>query len=470
MKTIYFLFIILILGFMSCQDVKYAELPSIAPVTNLKATQSSNNNNIIVTWDAPKGFSTYNILVNYDGAIDTLKNNSISDTIINPTVNIEHAITIKVNTADGKVSDGVTTRITISGPNPVSNFVGTRNGSNIDLSWVLPSPNSASQIEISYGGQVITVPATTTSYQITNAVATQKYVIGIRTLTSTTSSNYLYTSVGSVKFAYVTYFNSLSDLLQNGNNEEIAAAKWFMATYPTGDVISTNDIKNNTVDLSQYSVLWINVDNTSTYAIPAQLTDNTVLSKITSYYQNGGSLLLTTYATQYLVNLGRTSRLPSIVGTGPAGFNGDIWGFNANIGMTYNHYDNPIFAGMTIDTLSFPFPTIPLEGSGLKENHNCMWDLNSYGYQIPSNGNNVAQAFEIENIATVLATWGQVTDFCCAGIVYFAPTPLYQGKCIAIGLSAYEFNQSSGVAPYTCTNVYQSNIEKLTQNSINFLQ
>jgi hypothetical protein len=455
--------------------MKYAELPGIAPVTNIKAVQGSNNN-IVVTWNAPVSISSYRVIFNYDGKIDTLKNNAVSDTIVNPVVNIEHAITVKVNTPDGKVSDGVTTRITVAGPNPVSNFLGARDlpNSSIVLTWALPETSTATQIEISYGGKVITVPATSTSYTVSNVVATQKYTFAIRTKTATASSNYVYTSVGSVKYAYLTYFKSLSDLQQNGNNEEIAAVNWFVKTYPSGDVISTYDIQNKAVNLSQYSVVWINIDNTITDAVPAQLENSTVLSQITTYYQTGGSLLLTTFATQYVVDLGRTTRKPSIIGAGSAGFNGDIWDANIIIGAgqptKYDYTNSPLFAGLTMDNTSFTWATVPLEGSGLKENHNSMWDLNSYGYKIPADGDNVVRAFEIENNATVMATWGQVADYCCGGIIYFNPTAAYPGKCIAIGLSAYEFNQSSGVAPYTCSNVYQANIEKLTQNAISFLQ
>jgi hypothetical protein len=76
----------------------------------------------------------------------------------------------------------------------------------------------------------------------------------------------------------------------------------------------------------------------------------------------------------------------------------------------------------------------------------------------------VVKAFETENTATVLSTWGHVTDFCCGGIIYFAPTPTYKGKCVAIGLAAYEWNQNSGV------NFYQSNIEQLTKNSFEILK
>ena len=93
-----------------------------------------------------------------------------------------------------------------------------------------------------------------------------------------------------------------------------------------------------------------------------------------------------------------------------------------------------------------------------------MWDLNAYGYNIPADGANVVKAFETENTAVVLATWGHVTDFCCAGMVYFAPAGEYQGKCYAIGLAAYEWHQNSN------TNLHQAIIEKITKNAFDLLK
>ena len=73
------------------------------------------------------------------------------------------------------------------------------------------------------------------------------------------------------------------------------------------------------------------------------------------------------------------------------------------------------------------------------------------------------KVFEEENNATVLATWGHVTDYCCAGMVEFAPTTEYQGTCIALGLAAYEWNQNSNL------NVYQDNIMLMTKNILHYL-
>ena len=88
-----------------------------------------------------------------------------------------------------------------------------------------------------------------------------------------------------------------------------------------------------------------------------------------------------------------------------------------------------------------------------------MWDLNAFGFP---GAPNVVVNWQDATASTVLATWGHVQDYCCAGIIEFNPTAEFLGKAICNGLSAYEFNQAGG-------NVYQDNVELLTKNTIDYL-
>ena len=187
------------------------------------------------------------------------------------------------------------------------------------------------------------------------------------------------------------------------------------------------------------------------------------VAALTTYYKNGGNLFLSNHATQLVVPLGRTERAPGIFADGEGGDGADVWTINANIGMEYDHRSHPVFAGM-VTSDQFSHETFPLIGPGRREDHNCMWDLNSYGFPgLYPNAGNIVKAFEEENNATVLATWGHVTDYCCAGMVEFASTAEYQGTCIALGLAAYEWNQNSNL------NVYQDNIVLMTKNILHYL-
>ncbi len=259
-----------------------------------------------------------------------------------------------------------------------------------------------------------------------------------------------------VEYAFITTYDNIESI---EDDDEKAAATWFSLFNSNGDIITTSGIKNNEVDLSQYKVIWLHIDKENgTGAIPSILKDPNVKTKLTDYYKQGGNLLLTTHATQYIADLGRTLRYPTIIGAGVANFNADVWTVNPNIGLVNNYLSHPIYAGLSTNNTIFGHTTIPLIGSGMKEDHNSMWDLNSYGYS-----GNVVNDFEVENNARVIGTWGQVTDFCCGGIIEFLPTSEYKGSCLAIGVAAYEWSQNDRV------NEYLSNIHLLTTNSLTYL-
>ena len=114
--------------------------------------------------------------------------------------------------------------------------------------------------------------------------------------------------------------------------------------------------------------------------------------------------------------------------------------------------------------MDFGHESFGLEGPGFREDHNCMWDLNSYGLPalVPT-AHNVVDAYQQLTNCTVLGTWGHVTDYCCAGIIDFNPMPEMPGRILAIGLSAYEWDANDTV------NSYQTNMERLTKNCIDYL-
>ena len=246
------------------------------------------------------------------------------------------------------------------------------------------------------------------------------------------------------------------------DDDEKASYAWFKKQFVNGKVITAAALAGE--DLSAYDVIWVHIDRVGIGAGWDKLPLSAdAVAALTTYYKNGGNLFLSNHATQLVVPLGRTERAPGIFGDGEGGSGADIWTINANIGMEYDHRSHPAFTGM-VTSDQFSHETFPLIGPGQREDHNCMWDLNSYGFpSLYPNAGNVVKAFEEENNATVLATWGHVTDYCCAGMVEFAPTTEYQGTCIALGLAAYEWNQNSNL------NVYQDNIMLMTKNILHYL-
>ncbi len=262
------------------------------------------------------------------------------------------------------------------------------------------------------------------------------------------------------KAALLLPCNSVADLT---DDDEIAAAEWFAETYATnGEILTPADIAS--LDPEEYAVVWINIDRVGLAPgwenLPSELVNPEAINSLTNYAAKGGNLFLTKFATQLTVPYGIIDAryAPGIFGSGPGGEGSDNWCMNAQIGLIYDHRGHDIFKGLT--TLpDYGHETFALEGPGWREDHNCCWDLNAYGF---SGDPNTVVNFQDATNSTVLATWAHVVDFAVAGIVEFNSTTTRAGRCLAIGLSAYEFAQNTG-------NPYQENTNRLTKNCIDYL-
>ena len=200
--------------------------------------------------------------------------------------------------------------------------------------------------------------------------------------------------------AYVITYNSPEEI---EDDDEKASYAWFKKQFVNGKVVTPAMLTSE--DLSVYDVIWVHIDRVGIGAGWDKLPLSTdAIAALTTYYKNGGNLFLSNHATQLVVPLGRTERAPGIFADGEGGDGADVWTINANIGMEYDHRSHPVFAGM-VTSDQFSHETFPLIGPGRREDHNCMWDLNSYGFPgLYPNAGNIVKAFEEENNATVLAT------------------------------------------------------------------
>ena len=272
-----------------------------------------------------------------------------------------------------------------------------------------------------------------------------------------------------IKIAMLIGYESVAEI---EDDDEKAAAEWFEANIPNGTILTPTAILN--INPNEYTALWVHVDrvgiNPGWENLPAPFNNENVLEALRAYTAAGGNLLLTVHATQLTVALGiiPDNLKPGLFGNGSGAENADIWGINPIIGSgdTPPYSDNsehPAFEGIDFNSEVYATHAFaPLIGAGVKEDHNCMWDLNSYGFAVPSGSNTVA-VFEEETNSKVLGTWQHVADYCCAGMVEFNPTPGANGYVIAVGVAAYEWAQNE------TTNVYQKNVELLTKNCLNYL-
>ena len=255
-----------------------------------------------------------------------------------------------------------------------------------------------------------------------------------------------------------------------GSADEKDAVAWFQKNYVNtnkGVLLTPSTIDD--LDIENQVACWVMCDRIGIERgwenLPGGLASAATIDALKAFTTDGGNLLLTNHATQLSVAVGRIDQAyaPGIYGNGEGGDNGDIWGVHPVIGnvegQIYDHSGHDIYRGLTYEPNLFA-GIYCFESAGVKGDHNCMWDLNAYGL---APAPNVVKAWEDLTNSTVLGTWNHVVDYCCAGIVDFAPTTTFAGRILAVGLAAYEWN-IGGV------NEKQSQLERFTQNCISYLK
>lgn len=345
----------------------------------------------------------------------------------------------------------------------VENLTSQVDGRTVTLNWTLPADEQKSGVDIYRNNSLLESLGLVNSavLELQPGKSTCLYTVKMKYSDGRVSEG-VSTSVTidaePSKVAILLPSNDVSTL----DDDESAAEEWFKNTYgDNGVVLTPADIKAmSKIDRGQYSMIWIQIDRVGLEKgwqnLPADIVDADVIAKLKAFAQSGGNLFLTKHATQLSAAIGRIedSLAPGLFGSGEGGEGSDIWTTNAVIGSgqnpSYDHRSHEAFAGLDILPVDDPVDhydheSYPLEGPGFREDHNCMWDLNAYDLpaKVP-NGKNVVDAWQQLTNSTVLATWGHVTDYCCAGIVEFNPTTDYKGTVLCIGLSAYEFNQRGG--------------------------
>ena len=260
-----------------------------------------------------------------------------------------------------------------------------------------------------------------------------------------------------------------NDYEQSADDKDAVA--WFKKNYvDAGKGVVLTPATIDQLDIETNPMCWVMCDRVGIEAgwknLPGDLAANATIEALKAFANDGGNLLLTNHATQLTVGLGRIDEAyaPGIYGSGEGGNNGDIWGVHPIIGnvegQIYDHSQHTIYWGMTYEPTLFA-GIYCFEGPGIKGDHNCMWDLNAYGF---APNPNVVKTWEETTNSTVLGTWNHVVDYCCAGIVDFAPTTTFPGRILAVGLAAYEWNLGGGV------NDQKDQLELFTKNCINYLK
>ncbi|MCF0219540.1 MAG: DUF4960 domain-containing protein [Muribaculaceae bacterium] len=468
--------------FTSCRDFKpigMHEVPDAAKATNLKA--EVNGLNVDLSWTLPEGdIKGVHLITNANNANPILlEGKATSYTVKGQPMGEECLYTIKVVYVGDYTSEGVSVKVTLPKvdlPN-VNNLKAATQGRSVTLSWDLPNHSGITGIKVDRING-----AETTTYTYDEAISTctlksQPMDVDLKYVVSVVYDTY-YASEGvaaDLRIPYITpkmaYLMTAASIAELPDDDERAAATWFIAQ-ENAELIWPEQIADLDADL--YPVIWIAIDRVGQpwgwENLP--VSDAATLDALRQYSANGGSLFLSNMATMLTVPLGFVpdEMQPTVYGNGDGGSGDDVWVINPQLGWMfreggdqgyYDRKDHPVYNGLTFeDPNNYGYPNLPLIGPGQREDHNCLWDCNIYGKGAQID---VIKNFEVTTNSLVLATWGHVQDHCVAGLVDFYANAEH-GRCIAMGLAAYEWNQNSG------TNPYQGNIEKLTKNILDYLK
>ncbi|MFT4061935.1 MAG: DUF4960 domain-containing protein [Edaphocola sp.] len=248
------------------------------------------------------------------------------------------------------------------------------------------------------------------------------------------------------------------------NGDEKAAVDWLLGQYDNASYLSMEDIEAGTVNLNQYGVIWWHEDATQT--LPSIAYEASVITALQAYRANGGALFLSSFGAQYVEALGI---VPS--GKNPNNTFGDSygsqwieasWDWGISFKTTSTH---PIFEGLTL-TSEKDDPTAYLLAKGTyRLNHTAMWKVNEWG------GYGTIADWSSATGLTPLGSTEWDPDMANHVTVAEAVKTANAGGVVIVGAGCYDwFNEpdpSTGAA--SAANDFHSNIERLTQNIINYL-
>ncbi|MGM0932856.1 MAG: DUF4960 domain-containing protein [Bacteroidota bacterium] len=272
----------------------------------------------------------------------------------------------------------------------------------------------------------------------------------------------LLTRVLPNKIAFLGEQETFEELLENADDDIVAAAEWVQKTYPE-DFEYLNAAEVTFEKLQSVNVVVFYYDQVGSSDLPEVFTEGGAKSAFIQYLVEGGKLLLGGMATSFAETVGRDqSGLLTIQGNGEGFDSPDTWAIDGGVNFVSSKKSHPIYTlneGLVEENEEGYFPVID---AGFREDHNNLWDASS----LLEPGNQPGQFNEFDRLygGEVLAVWSGVADECCPGIIEFKPKTPYSGTIIAIGIGGIEWNMNDGR-----TNEYRGNIEGIYKNAIDYL-
>lgn len=242
------------------------------------------------------------------------------------------------------------------------------------------------------------------------------------------------------------------------NMDEITAANWLFDNFTGARYISFDSVLNG-ADLSNVDVIWWHFDSATN--LPAVAYNPAVTTALKNFRTNGGNLLLTSFASQYVDALGI---VPS--GKGPNNVFGDFlpagWVDGNSWGMSFRgHESHPIFNGLTTYETGKAYL---LQSGTYRLNHTAWWFVPEWGGYVNGAG------WRDQTAGTNLASEGWDDNLDGRVTIAEWPNNNVNKNAIVISMGAYDwYNEDNSNGVPSQANEFIGNIKLLTQNSINYL-
>lgn len=253
----------------------------------------------------------------------------------------------------------------------------------------------------------------------------------------------------------------LAENVESLNSEEKEAANWMLLNVPSSQYVSFDDIAKGVVDLSSCKVMWWHlhidggIDNMDKFDQNAA-SSLTAIQKIKDFYEAGGSLLLTRFASYYAVKLGAT-----LDGNNPNNCWGQVeesgeitsgpWNFFIQGNTEHALYQNLVMNSGESDKV------YTCDAGYRITNSTAQWHIGSDWGGYPTETD-----WEILHGAKALGNGGD------GAVVAWEYLPNNgRGGIVCIGSGCYDW-YSYGVD--ASGDRYHGNVAKLTENAINYLK
>ena len=332
-------------------------------------------------------------------------------------------------------------------------YIGVINQTNRTILVRVPTTedvtNMVPAIGLSEGATV--TPASGEAQDFTEPV---EYTVTYRTASATYTVTVEQSDAPSA--VYVGLATSISEL----NLEEQEAANWMLQNVANSQYVSFDDVRTGRVDLSECRVMWWHlhidggIDNMTRFEESAPAAVQAVTA-MRDFYEAGGSLLLSRYATYYAVQMGATAEGNNRDNSwGKVEESGEItggpWSFYVD-----DNASHPVFQGV-VSSIDGRNGVYTCDAGYRITNSTAQWHIGSDwgGYATLDDWRNLHGGLD-------LAYGGDG-----AVVVWEYPENAAGGRIVCIGSGAYDW-YSYGVD--ASADQYHANVATMTQNALNYL-